>query len=62
MEQRKGKSTRTASKNTSKIIVDDMVSKLKVLEIGERLGENMKETISRLIDEEYERLNKNVRK
>jgi hypothetical protein len=52
MDQRKGKSPRAASLNSPKIIIDDWQLKKDLLEIGSKKGENMKETVKRLVNKE----------
>jgi hypothetical protein len=54
-DQRKGKSSRAASLQSNKIVIDDLVTKQKLLEIGTVKGENMKETVSRLVDAEFKK-------
>jgi hypothetical protein len=47
---------RKASLDTSKIIVDHLETKKKLLDIGEVKGESLKQTIIRLTEKEHENL------
>jgi hypothetical protein len=40
----------------AKIIVDDLESKLKIMELSEKSGLSMKAIVIRLINQEYEKL------
>lgn len=46
---------RKASLKTPKIVVDDLETKEKLLEIGEKKGESIKQTIVRLVNEEIKK-------
>lgn len=54
-DQRKGKSPRAASLQSNKIVIDDLATKEKLIEIGTVKGENMKETVSRLVAAEFKK-------
>jgi hypothetical protein len=47
---------RKASLDTSKIIVDHLETKKKLLDIGEVKGESLKQTIIRLTDKEHKKI------